>query len=103
VVLPPTPRQWSAAGPRPAPAAGSLQDRGPGDPPKRAFKFAPGQIDPKWRNLDDVEIVVLQYWSEARLRIESIDPATSIVRFTGDTFRPANWSMGWYVETCATA
>jgi len=70
----------------------------PGDLPKRAFKFAPGQIDPKWRNLDDVEIVVLQYWSEARLRIESIDQKAHIVRFTGDTFRPANWSMGWYVE-----
>ena len=41
---------------------------------------------------------MLQYWSEARLRIESIDHAANIVRFTGDAFRPVNWSMGWYAE-----
>jgi hypothetical protein len=68
------------------------------DPPKRAFKFNPGEIDPKWRNLDDVELVVLQFWSEARLRIESIDQTANIVRLTGDTFRPIVWSKCWYVE-----
>ncbi len=70
----------------------------PGDPPKRSFAFHPGEIDPAWRNLDDVEIVVLQYWSEARQRIESVDAAANVVRFTGDCFRPANWSRGWYAE-----
>ena len=70
----------------------------PGDPPARAFKFDPGEIDPKWRNLDDVEIVLLQYWTEARLRIESIDQAANMVRFTGDVWRPTDWSNGWYVE-----
>ena len=69
-----------------------------GDPPKRSFKFNEGEIDPNWRNLDDVEIVVLQHWSEARERIESIDEKNRTVRFTSDTFRPAEWQKGWYAE-----
>lgn len=80
------------------PQEGWYKVAAPGDPPKRSFKFHPGQIDPKWRNLGDVEIVLLQFWSEARLRIESIDEANHIVRFTGDAFRPIDWSLGWYAE-----
>ena len=73
----------------------------PADQPRRAFKFQPGQIDPNWRNRDDVEIVILQYWSEARQRIASIDMANHVVRFTGDAFRPTEWSLGWYAENVA--
>ncbi len=80
------------------PRQGLYQVAGPADPPRRAFKFQPGQIDPKWRNRDDVEIVILQFWSEARQRIESIDTANNIVRFTGDAFRPTTWCRGWYAE-----
>ncbi len=80
------------------PREGNYKVAAPADPPRRAFKFSPGQIDPKWRNLSDVEVVVLQFWSEARQRIDAIDQATSTVRFTGDCFRPANWSLGWYAE-----
>lgn len=69
-----------------------------GDPPSCSFQFNPGEIDPKWHNLDDVEIVLLQFWTESRLRIESIDQTTNLVRFTGDAWRPMNWSNGWYVE-----
>ncbi len=35
------------------------------------------------------------------MRIESIDRAASVVRFTGDAFRPTNWSRGWYAENVA--
>ncbi len=66
--------------------------------PKREFQFKPGQIDPDWHNRDDVELVVLQHWTDARLRIESVDEKNHTVRFTGKTFRPSNWSRGWYVE-----
>ena len=83
------------------PQQGYHKVAGPAEPRKRAFKFAAGQIDPGWRNLNDVEIVVLQYWSDARMRIESIDRAASIVRFTGDAFRPTDWSIGWYAENVA--
>ena len=74
------------------PQQGYHKVAGPAEPGKRAFKFGPGQIDPGWRNLDDVEIVVLQYWSDARMRIESIDTRRIVVRFTGDAFRPTSWS-----------
>ena len=68
------------------------------DPPKRSFRYNEGELDPNWRNLDDVEIVVLQFWSEARQRIASIDEKNKVVHFTTDTFRPADWQKGWYLE-----
>jgi hypothetical protein len=80
------------------PQDGCYKVAAPGDPPARAFQFNPGEINPKWRNLDDVEVVLLQFWTEARLRIKSIDPTANMVRFTGDTWRPMNWSKGWYLE-----
>ncbi len=80
------------------PREGFYQVAAAGDPPARAFKFHPGELNPKWHNLDDVEIVLLQYWTDARLRIESIDQAANTVRFTGDVWRPTSWSNGWYVE-----
>ena len=70
----------------------------PPDSPKWSFQFQPGQIDPEWRNLDDVEVVLLQHWCDARLRIESIDTQKNVVRFTGMTWRPTTWSAGWFVE-----
>jgi hypothetical protein len=80
------------------PRQGYYQVAAAGNPPTRAFKFHPGELNPKWHNLDDVEIVLLQFWTDARLRIESIDRAANTVRFTGDTWRPTSWSNGWYVE-----
>ncbi|MBU4271672.1 MAG: right-handed parallel beta-helix repeat-containing protein [Planctomycetes bacterium] len=80
------------------PARGQYPVKGPAEPRFRTFKFAPGQIDSKWRNLDDVEIVVIQWWAESRLRIESIDQTANVVRFTGDCFRSADWTDGWFAE-----
>jgi len=65
---------------------------------KWGFQFNPGEIDANWRNIEDVEIVVLQFWTEARLRIDSIDEAKNQVKFTGQAFRPLTWSGGWWVE-----
>ena len=67
-------------------------------PEKRSFKYKEGEIDPNWRNLSDVEIVVLQFWSDARQRIASLDTENHIVHFTSDTFRPSEWQRGWYAE-----
>jgi len=84
------------------PAKGTYQVAGQAEPAMRAFKFKPGEIDPNWNNRDDVEVVVLQFWTEARLRIESVDTAGQTVKFTGDAFRPLSWSKGWYVENAPT-
>lgn len=80
------------------PVEGNYQVEGPAEPHLRSFRFAPGQINPKWRNLEDVEIVLPQFWAESRLRIESIDQKANIVHFTGDCFRTANWTDGWFAE-----
>ena len=64
----------------------------------RGFRFKAGEISPDWANLEDVEVVVLQFWTEARLFIESIDVATRTVLFTGSSFRPLSWSKGYYID-----
>ncbi len=80
------------------PQDGYYKMAGGGTPPKRSFKFNAGEINPEWTNLNDVEVVVLQFWTDARLRIASIDDGSSMVTFTGDAFRPLDWNKGWYVE-----
>lgn len=64
----------------------------------RAFQFKPGDIRKGWTNLEDVEVVVLQYWTEARLRIRAIDEKNLAVLFTGGSWRPLTWSGGYYVD-----
>ncbi|MBI3920787.1 MAG: right-handed parallel beta-helix repeat-containing protein [Armatimonadetes bacterium] len=64
----------------------------------KAFHFKAGDINKSWTNLKDVEVVVLQYWTEARLRIAEVDDQTSTVTFTGSSWRPLTWSKGYVVE-----
>ena len=45
------------------------------------FEYAPGDIDPNWINLDDVEVIVYHFWTDSHLPIESIDTDTHIVTF----------------------
>jgi hypothetical protein len=60
--------------------------------PADKFEFAEGQIDPTWKNLSDVEVVVLHFWVAGRYRIKEIDAKArvatldrkSIRRFTED-------------------
>lgn len=66
--------------------------------PLQAFQFRPGDIRKDWHNLDDVEVVVLQIWMEARLRIKHVDEKNHVVVFTGASWRPLTWSNGYYVE-----
>lgn len=65
---------------------------------KKAFQFRPGDIRRVWRNLSDVEVVVLQYWMAPRMRIESIDEENHVVLFTGKSRRPFTWSNGYYID-----
>ena len=43
--------------------------------------YAPKSIDPNWRNLSDVELVVHHYWVTSRLKIKSLDPDKKLVTF----------------------
>lgn len=45
------------------------------------FAFAPGDLDPDWTNLTDVEVIVYHFWTDSHVPIQSIDQATNIVTF----------------------
>ncbi|NJN25855.1 MAG: hypothetical protein HC819_07760 [Cyclobacteriaceae bacterium] len=47
----------------------------------QSFEFAPGDIDPGWKNLGDAEVIVYHFWTDSHLPIESIDASTNIVTF----------------------
>ncbi|GAA4441141.1 hypothetical protein GCM10023188_39310 [Pontibacter saemangeumensis] len=45
------------------------------------FEFAEGDINPKWKNLEDVEVIVYHFWTDSHLPIQSIDTKNNIVTF----------------------
>jgi hypothetical protein len=49
--------------------------------PTKQFVYAPGDIVPAWRNLQDVEIVGITRWLDNRLPIESVNAQTRTVTF----------------------
>lgn len=49
--------------------------------PCRQFGFKPGDLNPKWTNLQDVEVVVYHFWTDTHLSIQSSDAAENIVTF----------------------
>jgi len=85
------------------PKEGAYALAGGAQPENSAFIYGPGHLRADWANRDDIEVVVLQYWTEARLRIASLDEAQRLVTFTGGSWRPLYWSMGYYVENVAEA
>ena len=69
----------------------------------RGFHYREGDLRRDWSNLDDVEVAVLQYWTEARLRIAALDEANHLVTFTGPSWRPLNWAKGYVVDNVREA
>ncbi|MCK5455955.1 MAG: right-handed parallel beta-helix repeat-containing protein [Melioribacteraceae bacterium] len=55
--------------------------------PANKFKYAEGDLDPQWTNLDDIEIIVLHLWVDAHLRVKSIDASSRIVEFQNSSRR----------------
>ncbi|MGD9497776.1 MAG: right-handed parallel beta-helix repeat-containing protein [Armatimonadota bacterium] len=54
------------------------------DPRNRwGFRFRAGDLEPGWRNIEDLEIVKLHSWSVTRMRVAEIDGRQGVVRFTG--------------------
>lgn len=47
------------------------------------FRFKAGEINKDWSHLSDVEAVIFQLFTSARMRIASVDDQNGIVRFTG--------------------
>jgi hypothetical protein len=72
------------------------------------FRYAPGAFDPAWKNQSDIEVLTFHQWAMSRFRIQSIDPASRTVQFTGRTISNADWSglkTGWryQIENVAEA
>jgi parallel beta-helix repeat protein len=55
--------------------------KGKYDTPANKFEFKPGEIDPKWRNLTDVEAVVLHFWVDTHLKVKEVDGDKHVVSF----------------------
>ncbi len=71
---------------------------------RRRFRFLKGDVW-RWKNLHDVEFVIIHNWSESRLFVEAIDEATDTVAFTGSAAYPFDFG-GWnayYVENLKEA
>jgi parallel beta-helix repeat protein len=49
--------------------------------PADRFEFKPGEIDPKWRNLTDIEAVALHFWVDTHLKVASVDADKRVVTF----------------------
>lgn len=45
------------------------------------FEFADGDLDSRWTNLGDVEVIVYHFWTDSHLPIQSIDTTRNIVTF----------------------
>ncbi len=47
-----------------------------------SFAFNDGEIESTWRNLSDVDVVVLTKWIESRMPVKSVDESTQTVHLT---------------------
>jgi hypothetical protein len=57
------------------------EGRAPGEDERQAFTYLPGDIDPGWANLTDVDLVLLCSWTPTIHRIREVLPERRVVRF----------------------
>ena len=72
------------------------------------FRYAAGAFDPTWKNQGDIEVLAFHQWAMSRFRVQSIEPGSRTVQFTGRTISDADWSglkTGWryLIENVAEA
>ena len=56
------------------------------------FGFTPGDLNPAWTNLDDVEVMPFHQWTASRFHIASIDTQQNIVTVKGHTTGTSFWA-----------
>jgi hypothetical protein len=62
----------------------------------RAFRYQPGDLDPDWEHLEDVEILKFFGWDETRRSIASIDPDERVVTVDGPVSGGGNRNFTWF-------
>ncbi|MFA6473049.1 MAG: right-handed parallel beta-helix repeat-containing protein, partial [Candidatus Latescibacterota bacterium] len=55
--------------------------------PAQRFVYRHGDIDPNWKNLNDIEIIVYHYWVDVHLPVKSVDPSNNMVTFARKSSR----------------
>jgi hypothetical protein len=76
---------------------GVEQPPGLGGPENR--RFVTEHVDPDWRNLTDVEIVMFSRWMDERTHVEAFDAETNTVTVANRTFHVSNITDSrFYVE-----
>ena len=55
--------------------------------PADKFEFAEGQIDPAWKDLSDIEVVVLHFWVAGHYRLKGVDPKARVVTLDRPSIR----------------
>ena len=57
------------------------EGRAPGEDPRLAFTYFPGDIDPSWTDLTNVDLVLLGSWTPTLHKIREVVPERRLVRF----------------------
>jgi hypothetical protein len=57
------------------------------------FGYSEGEIDPRWANLSDVEVMAFHFWAASRMRISAVDPQARIVTVGGHTTGNSWWAQ----------
>ena len=57
----------------------------PGERGYAALVYTPGDVNPSWSNLAQIEVECYQIWTMARMRVKSLDSTQHLLQFTGQT------------------
>ncbi len=73
---------------------------------RNAFKFTPGDLNPNWHNLQDVNVYLYHSWTNSLHWLESIDVQQSIAQLTNQSGWPLSWwekEQRYYVDNVREA
>lgn len=57
-----------------------------------SFKFKAGDLDSKWRNLEDINVFLYHSWTNSLHWLDSIDAAQHVAHLSN----PTGWGIGWW-------
>lgn len=65
--------------------------RAHGEPQNKALNYYPGDIDPKWTDIQNIDVVQLCSWTPTLHKIREVVPDRRIIRFESTHFRPVDF------------
>ncbi len=64
-----------------APSPGGGKEPVKYNTPCHLFGYAPGDLDPRWTNIQDTEVIVYHFWTDTHLTVKAIDGDAGVVSF----------------------